>query len=412
MDRSATVCTGAVPVLSRRLLRFGPLVLLLSTLTISALLAGQSAHAQIYKYQDANGQWHFSDKPFKHQQQQPTNPAPADIADDADQPTEPSTDISPTSDTGIDSVTSIDDKTNLAARFEQRFHAQTEIERATQAVVSIDSAMSIGSGFFVSDDGLLLTNKHVVRPTETSHWQERKERIAEEADQLNSLNGWLSNEKHRLSQMRQELNEYEERIRKAGRNSMKGAANSDYQILSERYQLWKQEYDDTYANYQTRSKTLRKAQSEFNFQSSSSRVKQHFTVILKDNSKLKARLLALSTEHDLALLKVDGYRTPKLQALAQPKLFQGQPVYAIGSPLGMRDHVTSGIITRIGKQGVVTDTQILPGNSGGPLVNEQGEVIGINTLKVLNRSISTEGFGIAIPLATIRAEFGTKLGSF
>ena len=384
-----------------RTIRLHTLNRLLLALLFSTLLFGQQAQAQIYKYRDANGQWHFSDKPFKHQQQTPKPPATNRPADE-------------TSGDSIQSgdATDNEDATDLASRFEQRFRAQTEIERATQAVVSIEAPMSIGSGFFVSDDGLLLTNKHVVRPTESSHWQERQERLTEEADKLKTIKNWLANEKRRLSAMKNELSKYEENIRKAGRNNLKSAASSDYQILSERYQLWKQEYDDTNANYQTRNKAFRKAHSEFNFQSSSARVKQHFTVILKDNSKLKARLLALSTDHDLALLKVDGYRTPKLQALGQLNLFQGQPVYAIGSPLGMRDHVTSGIITRLSRQGVITDTQILPGNSGGPLVSEQGEVIGINTLKVLNRSVSSEGFGIAIPLETIRAEFGGKLGSF
>jgi len=72
----------------------------------------------------------------------------------------------------------------------------------------------------------------------------------------------------------------------------------------------------------------------------------------------------------------------------------------------MRDSVTSGIIARRQDEYLVTDAQILPGNSGGPLLNETGEVIGVNTLKFAENAIAT-GFGMAIPSAVIDDEFGS-----
>ena len=83
-------------------------------------------------------------------------------------------------------------------------------------------------------------------------------------------------------------------------------------------------------------------------------------------------------------------------------------VFAIGSPLGLRDAVTSGVITRVEDDYIVTDATILPGSSGGPLLTESGELIGINTLKVAE-TISAEGFGAAIPMSTIKKEFGNAM---
>ncbi len=82
----------------------------------------------------------------------------------------------------------------------------------------------------------------------------------------------------------------------------------------------------------------------------------------------------------------------------------------MGSPLGLKDIVTSGIIIRTRSDQIVTDTQILPGNSGGPLTNEEGDVLGVNTQKLSStQSVGSEGFGIVIPVKFIRQEFAAYL---
>lgn len=91
-------------------------------------------------------------------------------------------------------------------------------------------------------------------------------------------------------------------------------------------------------------------------------------------------------------------------------LNQGAAVFAVGSPLGMRDSVTSGIVTRRTKDYLVTDARILPGNSGGPLMNSEGEVVGVNTLKFAQTAMA-EGFGMAIPLSVVRTAFGKYMTS-
>jgi S1-C subfamily serine protease len=85
-------------------------------------------------------------------------------------------------------------------------------------------------------------------------------------------------------------------------------------------------------------------------------------------------------------------------------------VYAIGSPAGVADSVSSGIVSGYDESFIRTDARIYPGNSGGPLVGEDGRVIGINTMKQITRKF--EGMGFAIPVWTALEEFRRYLGNY
>lgn len=93
----------------------------------------------------------------------------------------------------------------------------------------------------------------------------------------------------------------------------------------------------------------------------------------------------------------------------QPPREQGQKVYTIGNPSGLRHTVTSGIISgyREYKDNplIQTDAPINPGNSGGPLIDENGRAIGVNTMIIRD----TEGIGFAIPMKSVFEEFGNYI---
>ncbi len=138
---------------------------------------------------------------------------------------------------------------------------------------------------------------------------------------------------------------------------------------------------------------------------------QDLKVIYADGSSEAATVAGVDAGSDIAVLKVDG----KVPAVAQfgdsNKLEPGQVAIAIGSPLGdFRGTVTVGIVSalnrRVGKQqGLIqTDAAINNGNSGGPLINSVGQVIGINTLVVrsTNEGNVAEGLGFAIPSNVVR----------
>ena len=125
-----------------------------------------------------------------------------------------------------------------------------------------------------------------------------------------------------------------------------------------------------------------------------------------------ARIVGISSEIDLALLKVDGLKLPALTLATYSQVRQGETVFAFGSPSGLRHTLTHGLVSAVARQTdpdspliyLQTDAPINPGNSGGPLVNVRGEVVGINTF-IISQSGGSDGLGFAIPSATIRTAF-------
>ena len=127
------------------------------------------------------------------------------------------------------------------------------------------------------------------------------------------------------------------------------------------------------------------------------------TVILKDETQLDAQVVGLDPVSDIALIKVNPKTQLKTVRLgSSDKLRVGEWVAAIGSPFGLEYTVTAGIVSAKGRvigsgpydDFIQTDASINPGNSGGPLINMQGEVVGINTMIIAGG----QGIGFAIPV--------------
>ena len=124
---------------------------------------------------------------------------------------------------------------------------------------------------------------------------------------------------------------------------------------------------------------------------------------------LDAKLIGVHKDSDLALLKIDQTGLPTLELGAARRIHQGQLVFAIGSPEGLENTVTMGVVSSVGRQPdpdkpmvyIQTDAPINPGNSGGPLVDMDGYVLGINTL-ILSQGGGSEGLGFAIPARVVR----------
>lgn len=133
-------------------------------------------------------------------------------------------------------------------------------------------------------------------------------------------------------------------------------------------------------------------------------------VILHNGDELEGKVLWTDPTLDLAMIKVSGLNLPAAELGDSSRLVVGEPAIAIGTPLGLQfQHTTTaGIVSALDRTVEVdtqrgqnfmedliqTDASINPGNSGGPLVNIDGQIIGINTVKV----VSAEGIGFAIPI--------------
>ena len=125
-----------------------------------------------------------------------------------------------------------------------------------------------------------------------------------------------------------------------------------------------------------------------------------------------AKLIGVDTETDLAVIKVERTGLPFLTLANSDRVRQGQVVVAFGSPLGLSNSMTMGVVSspvrqlaeRDFMQYIQTDTPINPGNSGGPLVDANGHVIGINTA-ILSQSGGSEGIGLAIPSSLVSSVY-------
>lgn len=137
---------------------------------------------------------------------------------------------------------------------------------------------------------------------------------------------------------------------------------------------------------------------------------QECTVALDSGRSYEAKYVAGDADSDLAVLKVEGQDLPAAVFGDSDLLTVGDKVYAIGNPLGveLRGTLTDGIVSAIDRDVEVeghtmtllqTNAALNSGNSGGPLINEYGQVVGINTIKMTSRYSNIEGLGFAIPSA-------------
>ncbi len=132
---------------------------------------------------------------------------------------------------------------------------------------------------------------------------------------------------------------------------------------------------------------------------------------LQDGRNLKAALVGVDPDLDIAVLKIDNDRLSEVKVTDSERLQVGDFVIAIGNPFGLGQTVTTGIVSALGRTGlgiegyenfIQTDASINPGNSGGALVNLNGELVGINTA-IIAPSGGNVGIGFAIPMNMVQA---------
>ncbi|PSM49434.1 serine protease [Chroococcidiopsis sp. CCALA 051] len=132
------------------------------------------------------------------------------------------------------------------------------------------------------------------------------------------------------------------------------------------------------------------------------------SVVLRDGRRFAGKVVGADPVTDVAVVDIEGTNLPTVELANSDNITVGQWAIAIGNPLGLDNTVTQGIISATGRSGsdigvndkrldfLQTDTAINPGNSGGPLLNAQGEVVGVNTAIIGG----AQGLGFAIPINT------------
>ncbi len=255
------------------------------------------------------------------------------------------------------------------------------IAHARQATVSIVTPIGTGSGFFVNSS-YIVTNKHVVQPDEKEIQRLRKE--------IEPRKEILKLEKERLLDLKKKL-----------KSNISSKAKKEIRIIIKKRQEQLDEYEKNLNTWIERLESMERFIDPADIK-----------IVLEDGSKHSCRYLKVSRDNDLAVLATDIYDAVFLKKPDKEfQLRQGDKVYTVGSPVGLRNTVTSGVFSgyrinnETGKKYLQTDAPINPGNSGGPLIDENGEVHGINTMILLN----TEGIGFAIPISKVYDEFSDVL---
>ncbi len=348
---------------------------------ISIALFQEFSLAGIYKHQDKNGVWAFSDKPISGQLERKL-PRSTRYR------------------TG---------KKNLFAALTKKYPHGGPVQHATLAVVTVQSELGSGSGFFINEHCLLVTNKHVVRPASGRQWEKTRAAIKESSASFARGRANIDNEKVLLELEQERLDAFSHYLEGLPEGLERSRVEREYAARQSRHQQNKAYIESESEKFVTQERLFSQQKSDFSFSSSLSNVAQTFELRLKDNTRITARLLKVSSTDDLALLTVDNCSSPFLEVASRDGAYQGATVYAIGSPLGLHDQLTKGVITHVASNGIATDAQILPGNSGGPLILEDGTVIGVNTLKVANKSVLNKGLGVALPIEKVLLNFAEEL---
>lgn len=269
----------------------------------------------------------------------------------------------------------------LAGKLAAAFPAGTPVEQARNATVFIKTPWGSGSGFFVTANGYIVTNRHVVE-IDAAKRKTMKDEIDKMAAELER------DQRNREVLERQLASIRDPGVRRQVEESLQRGLEA-----REKYSALRQEKVEQLQRIERSSWSA------------------DIKVILIDGSELPVQTFKVSDRTDLALLSVDCYNAPFIQPATDGRHFgQGQRVYSIGNPMGLRHTVTSGVISGYrehnGRKFIQTDAPINPGNSGGPLIDEQGGLIGINTMVLRD----AQGIGFAVPFQEIKTEFGQYLG--
>lgn len=288
----------------------------------------------------------------------------------------------------------------------------TAIEEANLATVFIETAAGSGSGFFISPDGLIITNRHVVRGSEKNK-QEMQDQAQEIDNRLELWQERLDNEKARLDNYEKRLHKqqtdiagFAKKANTSGDKKRLEEARETYAVNKRSLDTWKKQYQQNKSEYQQAEREFRQKKAKYQARQKELAGQYQFRVTLADGSKKQATLYRISDRHDLALLKLSGQTTPYLKPHPE-RLAKGTTVYAIGAPLNLSNTVTSGVLSNYRDTFVQTNAEIYPGNSGGPLITEDGMVIGVNTMKMITEKF--EGLGFAIRMDVVLKEFADYL---
>jgi serine protease Do len=268
----------------------------------------------------------------------------------------------------------------LAAQLAKSNPPGNIIETARNATVFIKTSWGFGSGFLVDAECHGVTNRHVL--------EFNPDRLFRKFRDDPDFHAKLSDAQQDI---RSEIDRL--RLRETEIVANKGSILDLNQVSRKRMEL-----EVELANLPKRAEAEMRQELE---RAAPAENAKGFTVVLIDGTEYSMSQAEYADQTDLALFQLPATSCPYLKRASSEKINQGDRLFTIGNPSGLKFTVTSGIFSGYGEldkhRSLQTDAPINPGNSGGPLINEAGQVLGVNTA-VLS---GTQGIGFAIPIEQV-----------
>jgi serine protease Do len=275
--------------------------------------------------------------------------------------------------------------TGLAAQLAKSNPPGNIIETARNATVFIKAGWgAFGSGFLIDAECHGVTNRHVLEFNPDRLFRKYREDPSFRA---------------KVSDVQQELRDEIERLRlRETENVANRGSILDLQQISHKRMALAVEL----ANLPKRAEDEMRQELE---RAAPAENAKGFTVVLIDGTEYSMSQAEYADQTDLALFQLPATSCPYLKRASSEKINQGDRLFTIGNPSGLKFTVTSGIFSGYGEldkhRSLQTDAPINPGNSGGPLINEAGQVLGVNTAILTG----TQGIGFAIPIEQVFDSF-------
>jgi len=347
---------------------------------------GEFSFAKIYKYRDPSGNWHYTDTPTDEQR--------------AEEGEGNKSEFHPIS-------------WDLNRYLEEKLRPRNSLEKARNFTVTIQTPIGLGSGFFIDENGSIITNRHVfegdknqiaaasqVFKVETARLEQFRKELFLFAVNLVQYEGLGEDPQMAHSLKNQDLDSFIRLYKEINRK------DTAHKINSERFDKLMEDYHQKQEKLDKLKEYLQNAEIQ------ADNPPGYVTVILADNTPFEAKFVTKSPDHDLALFQLSGYKTPMPKFGDVLSLPAGSRVYAIGSPLGLSHSVSEGIFSALrrdehGAWIIQSTAKVNKGKCGGPLVDEQGRVLGVNTAKMMRPGV--EGISFSISIHTIMEAFKRDL---
>lgn len=301
----------------------------------------------------------------------------AGTSDDDVQKSSSQSEIANTSPMAVETI-----KNSLLKQLNQSHPPGNAIEKARNATVFIETSWGAeGSGFIVSDDCDVITNKHVIELD--------AERLRRAVYSNPNLYNEMQNAAVAMMQQINDLKREQIKLRVQGGDPKEiDAIGDEIQELQEQLRTFGQ--DAKVAIDEEIDDQVWKSQDD------------SITVSLIDGTEFKVDKVTKSENKDLATFRLPAQGCPFIEVASSKSIHQGDQLFTIGSPAGLTYTVTSGIFSgfqTLEEQSVLqTDAPINPGNSGGPLIQKNGQVVGVNTAVM----VGAQGIGFAIPIEDVK----------